>query len=246
MPSVLPRSHFRRPESLTTPHFDGSGALLPVSSPCNVSSASASSKEPRCLSLAVLIDADDGLLADQLARSARRNVRPIQMSNTSRGCTDVQVELVTDLLYENGLAPAAAGVIPQLTTARTSAGSSAQVSEGPPDNSAEPLAARAEERRLSLSDVPQASRSQASFPLAMAGPSIILPHLRRSLAVIVQAPRCSDQNSSTSVSHTVSFGFRRAFDCLDSPGIGSLAFRQGNVDRCCTTASLERLSRLPR
>lgn len=45
-----------------------------------------------------------------------------------------------------------------------------------------PLPARAKERRLSLSDVPQASRSQASFPLAMAGPSTILPHLRRSLA----------------------------------------------------------------
>lgn len=127
-------SHSPRPESLTTPHFDGSGALLPVSSPCNVSSASASSKEPRCLSLAVLIDAADGLLADQLARSARRNVQPIQMSNTSRGCTDVQVELVTDLLYENGLAPAAAGVIP-FTTARTSAGSLAQVSARALDNS---------------------------------------------------------------------------------------------------------------
>lgn len=181
VPSAPPRSHSPRPESLTTPHFDGSGALLPVSSPYNVSSASASNKEPRCLSLAVLIDADDGLLADQLARSARRNVRPIQMSNTSRGCTDVQVELVTDLLYESGLAPAAAGVIP-FTTARTSAGSLPQVSARALDNSSVPLAARAKERRLSLSDVPQPSRSQASFPLAMAGPSIILPHLRRSLA----------------------------------------------------------------
>lgn len=180
VPSVPTRSHSPRPESLTTPHFDGSGALLPVSSPCNVSSASASSKEPRCLSLAVLIDADDGLLADQLARSARRNVRPIQMSNTSRGCTDVQVELVTDLFYENGLAPAAAAAIP-FTTARTSEGRLPQVSARALDNSSVPLAARAKERRLSLSDVPQASRSQASFPLAMAGPSIILPHLRRSL-----------------------------------------------------------------
>lgn len=62
MPSVLLRSQSPRPESLTTPHFDGSGALLPVSSPCNLSG---SSKEPRYWSLAVLIDADDGLLADQ-------------------------------------------------------------------------------------------------------------------------------------------------------------------------------------
>lgn len=180
VPSEPPRSHSPRPESLTTPHFGGSGALLPVSSPCNVSSASASSKEPRCLSLAVLIDADDGLLADQLARSARRNVRPIQMSNTSRGCTDVQVELVTDSYKKNGLAPAAAAAIP-FTTARTSAGRLPQVSARALDNSSVPLAARAKERRLSLSDVPQASRSQASFPLAMAGPSLILPHLRRSL-----------------------------------------------------------------
>lgn len=181
VPSVPPRSQSPRPESLTTPHFDGSGALLAVSSPCNVSSASASSNEPTCLSLAVLIDADDGLLADQFARSARRNVRPIQMSNTSRGCTDVQVELVTDLLYENGLAPAAAGIIP-FTTARTSAGSLPQVSARALDNSSVPLAPRAKERRLSLSDVPQPSRSHASFPLAMAGPSIILPRIRRSLA----------------------------------------------------------------
>lgn len=42
------------------------------------------------------------------------------------------------------------------------------------DNNSEPLAARAKERQISLSDVPQASRSGASFPLAMAGPSIIL------------------------------------------------------------------------
>lgn len=62
VPSGLPRSHSLRSESLTTPHFDGSGALLLVSSPGNVSG---SSKEPRCWSLAVLIDADDGLLADQ-------------------------------------------------------------------------------------------------------------------------------------------------------------------------------------
>lgn len=66
VPSVPTRSHSPRPESLTTPHFGGSGALLPVSSPCNVSSASASSKEPRCLSLAVLIDADDGLLHQRI------------------------------------------------------------------------------------------------------------------------------------------------------------------------------------
>lgn len=135
-----------------------------------------------------------------MARSARHNVRPIQMPNTSRGCTDVQVELVTDLLYENGLAPAAADIIPSLTTARTSAGSLAQLSARALDNSSAPLAARAKERRISFSDAPQASRSHASFPLAMAGPSVILSNLQRSLVVIVQAPRCPDPNSSSSAS----------------------------------------------
>lgn len=55
-----------------------------------------------------------------------------------------------------------------------------QVSARALDNSSEPLAARAKERRISLSDAPQTRRSQASFPLAMAGPSIILSYLQRS------------------------------------------------------------------
>lgn len=192
--------------------------------------------EPTChWSLTVLIDVDRRRNCESVGATGEAQFAADSHVEHARGCTDAQVDLVFEIMRKPPRACASLNSLPR----RYQPIIRLQYPHGHGNDSSTVLG-RSRKRAPALPQSRTANHPLSSVVLTCHHPA------PPALAVIVQASRCSDPNSSPSVSRTSRSWIPQSIRLSRFAWQRLPGFRARQVRRCCSTASLECVSRLPR